>query len=68
LTIIGSIVPFSASIYALQNLPAHISCGNSYIILIAAVFSDLSFFGVPLPIAIAITGVIPLCRLYLVNT
>ena len=67
LTIIGSVLTFIAFIYALQNLPAHISSVYAYINPIVAVLLGALIFGEPLTFAIAIGGGITLCGLYLVN-
>ena len=67
LTIIGSVLTFIAFIYALQNLPAHISSVYAYINPIVAVLLGALIFGEPLTFAIAIGGGITLCCLYLVN-
>lgn len=67
LTIIGSVLTFIAFIYALQNLPAHISSVYAYINPIVAVLLGALIFGEPLTVAIAIGGGITLCGLYLVN-
>lgn len=67
LTIIGSVLTFIAFIYALQNLPAHISSVYAYINPIVAVLLGALIFGEPLSVAIAIGGGITLCGLYLVN-
>ena len=67
LTIIGSVLTFIAYIYALQNLPAHISSVYAYINPIVAVLLGALIFGEPLTVAIAIGGGITLCGLYLVN-
>ena len=67
LTIIGSVLTFIAFIYALQNLPAHISSVYAYINPIVAVLLGAIIFREPLTIAIAIGGGITLCGLYLVN-
>lgn len=67
LTIIGSVLTFIAFIYALQNLPAHISSVYAYINPIVAVLLGAMIFGEPLTMAIAIGGGVTLCGLYLVN-
>jgi drug/metabolite transporter (DMT)-like permease len=67
LTIIGSVLTFIAFIYALQNLPAHISSVYAYINPIVAVLLGALIFGEPLTFSIAIGGGITLCGLYLVN-
>jgi drug/metabolite transporter (DMT)-like permease len=67
LTIIGSVLTFIAFIYALQNLPAHISSVYAYINPIVAVLLGTIIFDEPLTIAIAIGGAVTLCGLYMVN-
>lgn len=67
LTIIGSVLTFIAFIYALQNLPAHISSVYAYINPIVAVLLGTIIFNEPLTTAIAIGGAVTLFGLYLVN-
>ncbi|WP_396171363.1 DMT family transporter [Flavobacterium sp.] len=67
LTIIGSVLTFIAFIYALQNLPAHISSVYAYINPIVAVLLGSIIFDEPLTVAIAIGGAVTLCGLYMVN-
>jgi len=67
LTIIGSVLTFIAFIYALQNLPAHISSVYAYINPIVAVLLGSIIFNEPLTMAIAIGGSVTLCGLYMVN-
>ena len=67
LTIIGSVLTFIAFIYALQNLPAHISSVYAYINPIVAVLLGAMIFGESLTMAIAVGGGVTLCGLYLVN-
>ena len=67
LTIIGSVLTFIAFIYALQNLPAHISSVYAYINPIVAVLLGSIIFGESLTMAIAIGGAVTLCGLYMVN-
>ncbi len=67
LVIIGSVFTFIAFIYALQNLPAHISSIYAYINPIVAVLLGAIIFGEPLTVSIAIGGLITLGGLYMVN-
>jgi drug/metabolite transporter (DMT)-like permease len=67
LVIFGSVLTFIAFIYALQNLPAHISSIYAYINPIIAVLLGAIIFGESLTMSIAIGGGVTLCGLYLVN-
>lgn len=67
LTIIGSVLTFIAYIYALQNLPAHVSSVYAYINPIVAVLLGALIFVEPLTMAIATGGAVTLFGLYLVN-
>ncbi len=67
LVLFGSVLTFIAFIYALQNLPAHISSIYAYINPIVAVILGTIIFGEPLTIAIAIGGGVTLSGLYMVN-
>jgi len=67
LVIFGSVLTFIAFIYALQNLPTHISSIYAYINPIVAVLLGTVIFGESLTKAIAIGGGITLGGLYMIN-
>lgn len=67
LVMFGSVITFIAFIYALQNLPAHISSIYAYINPIIAVILGSIIFDESLTIAIAIGGAVTLCGLYMIN-
>jgi drug/metabolite transporter (DMT)-like permease len=67
LVIIGSILTFTAFIYSLQHLPAHISTIYAYINPIVAVLLGTVIFNESLNPPIVIGGSITLIGLYMVN-
>ena len=67
LVIVGSILTFTAFIYSLQHLPAHISTIYAYINPIVAVLLGTIIFNESLTFPIIIGGSITLIGLYVVN-